>query len=303
MRTWAVAICGVIIALLLGASAPATASTSIRRTVSTNPGVRPFASQSVRVSSRAVVTFTVPRKTPPEPPFPYLPKTAGGYFALYFPAIRQGWVNLPDPGSRHGWAVEFPLIGSAHFPSLLPHHRYKMLVAVQRHSRIPLPFPMHVLRVRRTRFRVSALTRPIKLLTRTSSVALGAARDSLTDLSVEATGIVLDWQADASLTESIQGDACPALLPVGSLICLHRNLATFIITQTGFGSGTPLQIVVGESFDHPVNASYISTYAGNLPTPFDAATIVAFGITPPRTRRTAVAPKGHESTVRGRLKR
>jgi hypothetical protein len=266
-------------ASLVGASVPAAASVS-GHTVQVVPAVRPLPIQTLRVPRRAVVTFTVKTKQPPAPGFPYLPKGVGSYFAVYFPAIKQGWVNLSDPGSTIGWSAQFPLFGSSHFPSLLPDHRYRMLVAVQRAGQIALPLPMHVLGIQPVHFRVAALTHEIPHLTPSSTATIGATRDSLTDLPIESTGIVLDWAADDSLTESVQGDACPTPLPVGGILCPKGNVGTFVITQTGFGRGTPLQISIGESFDHPVNASYISTYAANLPTPFNEATILAFGLDP-----------------------
>jgi hypothetical protein len=242
--------------------------------------VRPFPFQSLPVARRATVTFTVSRKILPAPGFPQLPTGVGDYFALYFPQIRQGWVDMRDPGSDFGWSTQFPLIGSKRFPSFVPHRRYQMLVAVQQPGRIPLPFPMHVISTAPTSFRVTAETQPAKLLTSPSSVAIGSVPDQLRDLPIESTGIVLDWAADQSLTESVQGDTCPAALPIGGLLCPHRNLSTYVITQTGFGSGTPLQITLGEGFDQPVDGAYLSAYAANLPTPFDKATIVAFGIDP-----------------------
>jgi hypothetical protein len=271
--------CVATVIALIAASSPAAAGVSVHST-RVAPAVRPLPQQSIAVPRRAVVTFTVNAKEPPEPGFPYLPKDVGDYFAVYFPGIRQGWVDMRDPGSRVGWPAQFPLIGSPHFPSFVPHRRYRMLIAVEHPGRVPLPFPMQVLNVHRTAFRVTAETHQIPLLTPHSSVAIGATPDLLTDLPVESTGIVLDWAADPSLTETIQGDACPDALPIGALACPHGNLSTYVITTTGFGAGTPLQIVVGEGFDHPDNGAFISTYAANRPTPFDAATIVAFGIDP-----------------------
>jgi hypothetical protein len=268
---------------LVSAAAPAAASVNVHTTRVVR-AVRPLPIQTLEVPRRAVVTFTVKEKEPPAPGFPYLPKGVGDYFAVYFPAIKQGWVNLRDPGSRTGWSAQFPLFGSARFPSLLPHHRYRMLVAVQRPGRIMLPLPMHVVRMRPSHFRVAALTHVIPQLTPSSTATIGTARDSLANLPIESTGIVLDWAADASLTESVQGDACPTALPVGGLLCPKGNVGTFVITQTGFGRRTPLQISVGEAFDHAVNASYVSTYAANLPTPFNKATILAFGIDPRWTK-------------------
>jgi hypothetical protein len=284
MRVLTFCVATIIAAIIAvtGASVPAAASV---RAIATHvaPAVRPLPIQTLRVPRRAVVTFTVSRNEPPAPGFPYLPTGVGDYFAVYFPAIKQGWVNLRDPGSKIGWSAQFPLFGSSHFPSLLPHHRYRMLVAVQRPGRIMLPLPMHVVRMQATHFRVAALTHVIPQLTPSSTATIGATGDPLANFPIESTGIVLDWAADASLTESIQGDACPAALPVGGLLCPKGNVGTFVITQTGFGRGTPLQISVGEGFDHSVNAAYISTYAANLPTPFNEATILAFGIDPRRT--------------------
>jgi hypothetical protein len=293
-------ICLATIIALTGAICPAVAAATVSaNSTHLTTAVRPFPQQSVRVPRRAIVTITVKEKEPPAPGFPYLPRGVGDYFAVYFPAIRQGWVNMRDPGSRFGWSAQFPLIGSPHFPSLVPHRRYRMLIAVQHPGRVPLPFPMHVLSVQPTAFRVAALTHEIPLLTSSSPVAIGSTDDLLTDLPVESTGIALDWTADASLTESVQGDACPDSLPVGALDCPHRNLSTYVITTTGFGAGTPLQIVLGEGFDHPENGSFISTYAANLPTPFDAATIVAFGIEPPAE----LAARGRESADLGGARR
>jgi hypothetical protein len=249
------------------------------------PAVRPLPIQTLRVPRRAVVTFTVKTKQPPAPGFPYLPKGVGDYFAVYFPAIKQGWVNLRDPGSKIGWSAQFPLFGSSHFPSLLPHHRYRMLVAVGRPGRITLPLPMSVVRMQATHFRVAALTHVIPQLTPSSTATIGATRDLLANLPIVSTGIVLDWASDASLTESVQGDACPTALPVGGLLCPKGNVGTFIITQTGFGRRTPLQISIGEGFEHSVNAAYLSAYAANLPTPFNKATILAFGIDPRQTSK------------------
>ena len=273
------ALVGSLSVALLSAAVPAGAST-ITHDVVAAPSVRPLPYVTIQVPRRALVTFTVQTKQPPAPDFPNLPKGVGSYFAVYFPQIRQGWVNMRDPGSDFGWSAQFPLIGSKRFPSLLPRHRYRMLIAVQHAGRVPLPLPMRVLSVQRTRFRVTGITHQIRLLTPSSSVVAGSVRNSLHDLPVESTGIVLDWAADQSLTESVQGDTCPNALPVGALVCPKRNLSTYVIATTGFGRGTPLQIVLGEGFDHVVNAPYLSTYAANLPTPFDAATIVAFGIDP-----------------------
>lgn len=265
--------------VLTTASGTAAAGVSVTST-HVESAVRPLPIQTLEVPRRSVVTFTVNRREPPAPGFPNLPKGVGDYSAVYFPAIKQGWVNLRDPGSKLGWAAQFPLFGSARFPSLLPHHRYRMLVAVQRPGRILLPLPMHVVKMQPTSFRVAALTHVIPQLTPSSTATVGFARDSLANLPIESTGIVLDWASDASLTESVQGDACPTPLPVGGLLCPKGNVGTFVITQTGFGRRTPLQISVGEAFDHPVNASYISAYAANLPTPFNKATIIAFGLDP-----------------------
>lgn len=250
------------------------------------PAVRPFPAQSLEVGRRTAVWFTVGRRIVPAPGFPYLPRGVGDYFALYFPAIRQGWVDMRDPGSDFGWSTQFPLIGSKRFPSFQPRRRYLMLVAVQHAGRVPLPFPMHVVKRSATSFRVTAQTQPVHLLTRHSSAALGATRDLLRDLPVESTGVVLDWAADPSSTESVDGDTCPTALPVaGALLCPKRNLSNYVITQTGFGAGTPLQVTLGEGFNHTVNAPYLSAFATNLPTPFDAATIVAFGIDPHRSSK------------------
>ncbi|HWA65450.1 MAG TPA: hypothetical protein VG899_03655 [Mycobacteriales bacterium] len=276
-------VCAALVVVLNLLGAPGNALAAAHQPPRT--AVRPYPLQTLQVPRRADVVFTVPPRTPPAPGFPALPKALGDYFALYFPAIAQGWVNMRDPGSAYGWSSQFPLIGSKRFPDLVPHRRYRMLVAVQRPGRIQLPFPMHVLRVRRTAFRVGAVTHPIRLPAPASPVAIGAAPDTLHDFAVESTGIVLDWAADPSLTESVQGDACPAALVVGALACPKRNLSTYVITQTGFGRGTPLQVTIGEGFDRPVDAAYLSSYAANLPTPFDRATILAFAITPrPRSK-------------------
>jgi hypothetical protein len=249
---------------------------------SSHSHIRPLTLPNVHVPRRGVITFTVPVKTPPAPALPELPRSVGDYFAAYLPELRQGWVNMRDPGSPQGWPAQFPLIGSERFPDLMPHHRYRMLVAVQRPGKVSMPFPMHVISVQRMSFRVVATTRRLLRVVPATPLAIGSTVDPLGGLPVTSTGVVIDWANEVSPVDFTYGDACPNASALGALHCPAGNLSTFVITTQGIGgSVSPLQVVIGEGFDHPVSARYISGYADNLPTPFNAATIVGFGIDPP----------------------
>ena len=241
------------------------------------PSVRAVAPPLLALPQRSPVVFTVPRKTMALPFYVDLPASAGRYLAFYLPETGQGWAVVPDAGSIRHWpaVLEF---GGGGFSVLYPHRTYTMLVALDRAAKVRMPMSMHVVKVRPATFAADVVTHPIAMATGPSVAAADWTADAVSRYPLSTTAIALDWHSDSSPIETQQGGACHSLTVAA--LCSGGDLSYFGETME-FGSGSARQVVMGEGYDQPVQASYISGYALTLPTPFDAATLYGFGMAPP----------------------
>jgi hypothetical protein len=234
---------------------------------------------TVDIDRRAVITFTVARKTVALPWIVDLPRAAGNYLAFYLPKTQQGWAFAKDPGSAEGWPALLWFGAGFGDPTLLPGRTYTVIVATDRPARVPMPFAMDIVDVTRTDFTVMLSSKDISLPVPTPATT-GSMPDTLGDAQITSTAIALDWTADPSPLDDGTGDACPAASSP-SICPGHNDLSYTNETFTSTVSG-PSQVVFGEGFSRPEPGSVITGYGANVPTPFDAATLFAFGITPPR---------------------
>jgi len=231
--------------------------------------------------TRSRVWFTVARKTVPTVFYAPLPRAAGRYLAFYYRDLDEGSAVVPDPGSTRDWPVVLTFgSGFMGFAPLMPGRVYSVDVAIDRPARVQMPFPMHVVKVRPESFPVAVVIHPIPLPAPVMPAVLDSASDTLGRLALSTTAVAIDWKTDPSPSSSVDGDACPSTSQTMS--CTGSANMTYFEDASEFGTiGGPRQAVMGEAYDTPAQAPYISAYATSLPTPFDAATIYGFAMTPP----------------------
>jgi hypothetical protein len=259
--------------------------TSAGRTVEASGGAsESTAPPTLKLSTRSRVWFTVARKTLPLPFFSSMPRGAGRYAAFYFPDVEQGWALMPDAGSTLHWPAVLPFGSGFGFVPLLPGRVYSVDVAVEHRTRVQMPFPMHVVKVRPASFKVTAVIHPVSMATPVSVAVADSATDSLGNLPLSTTAIAVDWKSDAAPVEDDSGDACPSASQTMSCSG-SANLSYTEGTQELGPAGGPHQEVMGEAFDSPDAAPYISAYAVCVPTPLNAATIYGFAMVPPSVLR------------------
>ena len=226
---------------------------------------------------RARVTFTVPRKTLLLPLFLSLPPGAGRYAAFYFPESAQGWALMPDTGSTRHWPAVVDL-GDGGFATLYPHHVYTVFVALDRAARIQMPVSMHVVKVSAVAFAADVVVHQVTLQTPVSFATVDWTADTVGRYELSTTAVALDWDNNPAPINDTQGDACHSSTQLPS--CSGGDTVTYTRWTEELGGG-PEQIVMGEGYDRPEPAAYISGYASNLPAPFNAATLYGFGLNPP----------------------
>jgi hypothetical protein len=230
----------------------------------------------VSVPRRAIVTFTVRDRTDASLSFDHYPRSAGAYYAYYLPRFKVGAALLPDPGSDARWPATLALANGnpSPIPELLPGTTYRMLVAVSRPSKVPVPFPMEISSVHRTSFPVRAIAAPLAVPP--GITAVGATDDRLGRLPLSAYAIGIDLPRSAVPISAGGGQACPTQA---------RSVRCAAGSNGGFGSGMEdrgaAQMVYGEDYDHPVPAPQIVGYVYNAPGPFESAALYGFAFAPP----------------------
>jgi hypothetical protein len=235
----------------------------------------------VALSRRARVIFTVPQRTVVLPGLAELPRGAGRYLAFYFPSIQQGWALMPDPGSIRRWPAQLDFGSGVGFGTLEPGHRYTVLVATDRATTVPMPFPMHIVKATPASFAAAAASTPVSLLAPSAAAALGSMPDRLGRTAFTSTAIAIDWKFNPSPIGESTGDACPSQSKTGGVSCGGESNLDYVNATYEVGPlGGPQQVVFGEGFDQPVAADYVAGYAADAPIPFNAVTLLAFAIDP-----------------------
>jgi hypothetical protein len=253
-----------------------TTSGGTARAESSTAGGAPW----LRLPTRSRVWFTVPRKTFPSVFFASLPPAAGRYLAFYLRELAQGTALVPDPGSVRHWPAVLQFGAGFGFSELVPGRVYSMDIALDRAARVQMPFAMHVVRQRTEKFAVAFDAHPVALPAPVTPAVTGSTPDSLGRLPLSTTAVAIDWKTDPSSVSETSGDACPSTTQ--SMSCTGSANMTYDVETWEFGTvGGPHQLVMGEAFDTPADAAYISAYATSVPTPFDAATIYGFAMAPP----------------------
>lgn len=251
----------------------AGADGSYATVVTTTPRV-----PTVRVDRRAYVTFTVSKRTTVTPFYWSLPAAAGHYVAFYFPATHAGFAAFSDAGSTAHWPVNLLFGRFAGAQTFYPRHRYVVAVATERASSVQMPAPMHIVSVRHRSWPVTFVMHQLPPLP--TPATAGWAATGAGHPQVSTTAIVLDWADDVSPADTFDGDACPTSVP--AVECSRSSSDYSYIGETlTFGpAGGPRQVVLGEGFNSPRSAAYVSGNATNLPTPFTSATLYAFSMDP-----------------------
>lgn len=283
-----VALAMVVAGVMASPSGASSRAVVHRLTIGVDTGQRTYASTgasaerapTLNLPTRSRVWFTVARRTTPDPFFTSMPRGAGRYLAFYFPDLEQGWALMPDAGSIRRWPAVLPFGSGFGFVPLLPGRVYSVVVAVEHPTRVQMPFPMHVVKVRPASFKVTAVIHRLALPAPASVAVVGSAADSLGRLPLSTTAIAVDWDSDVAPAEENSGDACPSTSQTMSCSGTANLLYTEDTQEIG-PAGGPHQAVTGEAFDIPNPAAYISAYATAVPSPFNAATIFGFAMAPP----------------------
>jgi hypothetical protein len=187
-----------------------------------------------------------------------------------------------DPGSTRGWPAKLDFGYDFQPVTFEPGHHYTTLVASARRARVPMPFPMRIVKVVRTPFEAAATSRRLSPLGFTGTAALGSMPDRLGRMPLTSTAVAIDWMSNPSPVNETDADACPSSSSYGGPSCGTANNVRYVNAtyESGNGLGSTQQLTVGEGFDHSVPAEFVSGFVVHTPIPFDAVTLVAFAMDP-----------------------
>ena len=277
------AACALAAAVVVAAPVSAGSARVVQRVTITTPAGRAGADSSqtssaqppplLKLSRRSRVTFTVAHDTIMFPLFLDAPTEAGRFVAFYLPATGDGLAIVPDAGSVRHWPAVLSF-GDGGFTKLTPHHTYTMLVAMDHAATVRMPMPMHVVSVHASAFAADVVIHPIALAA-PGVAAVDWTADPIGRFHLSTTAIALDWNSDPSPVADMQGDACHSSSPV---VSCAQSSSSYLTETIELGGSNARRVIFGEGYDRPAAMAYISGYAANAPTPFDAATLYGFGM-------------------------
>lgn len=241
---------------------------------------------AVQLSRSSVIVFEVRHKQPmynaeqfggaPVKGIQLIAQNTGRYAAVYFPAAQSGWVQVQDPSEPKDLPLVAPIGKVRQWGfTFKPHHRYWMIVALDKPGRVVFPnADYRILDIRhRQVIKVGLTVRRLPVPSGSSRAVAGYAPIDLA--SSQASMVAISVHYDHATSRVVNGDACAATTPAGG--CSLDRAGSF---RTGWWTpGSHGQDAVGRAYTSGPTGGYMTgDYEVLDGSPFQSARLIAFGL-------------------------